>query len=230
MLCDQVRRAGGVIFDVPGDITDEGLRRSIIRLSVEQLGGLDILINNAGIGARGPFASSSPETLRQVFEVNFFAAAELTRLALPELVKGTTPLLVNLGSVLGHRAVPNKSEYCSSKFALHGFSDALRAELWRQRIHVMLVSPSTTDSEFFDHVLVSPLADSETQSTSPPAETRAGITRPFRGMPPDRVARKIVRAMRRDRDELVLSAGGTCLVWLDRLSPSLANWLVRRFP
>ncbi len=143
---------------------------------------------------------------------------ELTRTALPELVKGRTPLIVNVGSVLGHRAVPNKSEYCSSKFALHGFSDALRAELWRQGVHVMLVSPSTTASEFFDR-----LKTSNSEENSAKANVRLGMS-------PERVARKIVKAMRRNRDELIISAGGTSLVWLDRLCPPLANWLARRFP
>ena len=86
-------------------------------------------------------------------EVNFFAPAELIRAALPLLRAGRRPLIVNIGSVLGHVAVPHKSEYCASKFALHGLSDALRAELSREGIDLLLVSPSTTESEFADHVV-----------------------------------------------------------------------------
>src|SRR6185503_10392011 len=88
--------------------------------------------------------------LRQVFEVNLFAPAEFIREALPALRTGTTPIVVNVGSVLGHRAVPEKSEYCASKFALHGLTDALRSELAASQVDVLLVSPSTTESEFFE--------------------------------------------------------------------------------
>jgi short-subunit dehydrogenase len=111
------------------------------------------LVNNAGIGAIGPFAEASPERLRKIMEVNFFAPAELIRSALPLLEAGKRPLIVNVSSVLGHRGIPKKSEYCASKFALHGFSDALRCELAPRGIDVLLVSPSTTATEFFDNVI-----------------------------------------------------------------------------
>ena len=86
-------------------------------------------------------------------EVNFFAPAELTRNLLPCLMLGKSPVICNIGSVLGHRAVPDKSEYCASNFAMHGWSDALRAELFSTGIQVTLVSPSTTRSEFFDSLI-----------------------------------------------------------------------------
>ena len=98
-------------------------------------------------------SQAGEERLRRVMEVNFFAPVELIRSAIPLLREGKRPLIVNISSVFGHRAVPRKSEYCASKFALHGFSDALRAELAREGIDVLLVSPSTTQSEFFDMVL-----------------------------------------------------------------------------
>src|SRR5205085_10807559 len=131
-------------------------------------------INNAGIGAVGPFEDAGEERLRRVMEVDFFAPAELIRGALPLLKGGHHPIIVNIGSVLGHRAVPGKSEYCASKFALHGFSDALRAELAPQGIDVLLVSPSTTVSEFFD------------------VATRQGdgLRGPFGAMPAETVARR----------------------------------------
>ena len=129
-------------------------------------------------------------------------------------VEASDPLIVNVGSVLGHRAIPGKSEYCASKFALHGFSDALRAELTPEGIDVLLVSPSTTSSEFGDHVLDSP---------QPPR--RAG----WGAMSAEAVAACTLRAMRRGRHEVILSLPGKLLVWLDRLSPPLLNRLLARF-
>ena len=69
-------------------------------------GVLDLVINNAGIGALGRFAESTPDRLRQIMEVNFFAAAELVREALPLLRAGRKPIVVNVGSILGHRGIP----------------------------------------------------------------------------------------------------------------------------
>ena len=122
-----------------------------------------------------------------------------------------------MGSVLGHRAVPRKSEYCASKFALHGFSDALRAELTPLGIHVLLVSPSTTHSEFFDR------SRKSLEATVHQPAVRA------RAMPASMVARRTIQAMRTGRHEIILPATGKLLVWLDRLWPALADRLVARF-
>src|SRR5262249_23083426 len=131
-----------------GDVTKPGDRAAALELAQRQFGGLDALVNNAGIGALGRFDQADEARLRQVMEVNFFAPAGFLREALPLLRQGQNPIVVNVGSVLGHRAVLEKSEYCASKFALHGLSDALRIELARDGIDVLLVSPSTTASEF----------------------------------------------------------------------------------
>ena len=204
---------GDSIHIFPGDVTDPQLRLAALAFCQEKLGGLDCLVNNAGIGAIGPFEQADEERLRKIMEVNFFAPVEFTREALPFLKKGIHTLIVNVSSVLGHRAVPFKSEYCASKFALHGFSDALRAELAREKIDVLLVSPSTTQSEFFDHVL----GDKEK------SRGRLGA------MTPAKVARRIAWAMRSGRHEIILPVGGRLLVWLDRLCPPLADRLVAWF-
>lgn len=199
---------------VVGDIVEPATRDTLLAAAQEHLDGLDALINNAGIGALGPFVEADEERMRRVMEVNFFAPIELTRLAVPTLRGGNRPLVVNVGSVLGHRAVPRKSEYCASKFAMHGFSDAVRAELAADGVDVLLVSPSTTSSEFFENVL-----DKEGHAQA------FGWTT----MSPRTVARKTVRAIQRGRHEIILTPGGKLLVWLDRLCPPLMNRLLARF-
>jgi short-subunit dehydrogenase len=212
-LSADVARLGSRPVVVPGDVTDEEVRERIVASAKEQLGGLDLLVNNAGVGAHGPFAEATPERLRRIMEVNFFAPVELLRACLPLLQAGSRPMIVNVASVLAHRSVSNKSEYCASKFALHGFSDALRSELAAAGIDVLLVCPSTTDTEFSENVL----------------EQRGTHRSLGRAMPASRVARRTVRAMEQGRHELILSLGGKALVWLDRLLPTLANHLVARF-
>jgi short-subunit dehydrogenase len=192
------------------DVTQSVDREIAIDECVSRYGGLDSLINNAGSGAIGPFAAADEARLRKLMEVNFFAPVEFIRLALPQLRQGNKPLIVNVSSVLGHRAVPQKSEYCASKFALHGFSDALRAELAAEKIDVLLVSPSTTETEFFDKV---------TGDRKKPHGR-------FGAKSPAYVARATLRAMQAGRHEVILSTGGRFLVWLDRLCPPLADRLV----
>ena len=206
-LVHQFRSGGCEAEWLAGDIADPATRQQLISVVAQRWSALDILVNNAGIGAHGLWAQSQAETMRRVMEVNFFAPVELTRGALPWLQRGNMPLIVNVGSVLGHYAIPRRTEYCASKFALHGFSDALRAELAELEIDLLLVSPSTTTSEFFDRAISLP--------NEPPRHRR--------GVPADRVARSIERAMRAGRREIVLSWGVKFLVWLDRLAPSLMH-------
>jgi short-subunit dehydrogenase len=198
---------------VTGDVTRREDRAAAIEVAIREFGGLDALVNNAGSGALGRFDEADEARLRQIMEVNFFAPAEFIREALPLLKVGNKPIVVNVGSVLGHRAVPGKSEYCASKFALHGLSDALRAELAPHGIDVLLASPSTTTSEFFDVAAG--------QSMKPPPR--------FGAMPAETVARRIALAIAAGRHEIILSAGGRLLVWLDRLCPPLADAIVARW-
>ena len=86
------------LIAVPGNIADDDHRRELVAKTVGELGGLDIVINNAGIGAIGPFEEASSERLKEIFEVDFFAAAELTRLALPHLHRGLEPAVCIVNS------------------------------------------------------------------------------------------------------------------------------------
>jgi short-subunit dehydrogenase len=210
----EIQAKDGVCEVVVGDIALSETRERCIASALEKFAGLDLLINNAGIGAMGRFDEADADRLRTIFEVNFFAVTELTRLALPYLRSGSQPMIVNISSILGHRGAPLKSEYCASKFALHGFSDSLRAELVADGIDVLLVSPSTTDSEFFE--------SSIEDNTEKNWKQRGA-------MPPAVVAEKTIRAIRKGRHEIILTFGGRMLVWLDRMVPTLANRILARF-
>jgi short-subunit dehydrogenase len=213
-VAGSIRAAGGETVVAPADVTDPAQRARLVETAVAALGGLDVLVNNAGVGAMGWFADASEERLRRIFEVNFFAATELTRLALPHLRGGRNPMLVNVSSALGRRAIPGGSEYSASKFALTGWSEAVRPELARQGIHVLVVSPGTIATAFKENLLEEHfLLNWQTR----------------RGMPADRCARIIVTAMKRRRNEVVITAGAKLLLWLNRLSPRLVDFLMARF-
>ena len=213
-LAAEIRSRGRRAEVVAGDITEAAVRRAALDRAHQAFGGLDILVNNAGRGAMGRFAEASPERLRQVFELNFFAAAELIREALPLLQQGRQPIVVNIGSILGHRATPRNSEYCASKFALRGLTESLRAELAQLGIDMLLVSPGSTESEFYEHVI------NPTEKQPWPEQN---------AVPAEKVAQAVVRAIRLGKREIIPSFRGRLLVWLNRLAPSLVDRLMRRY-
>jgi short-subunit dehydrogenase len=213
-VADQIRRLGRRAEIVVGDVTDPAARLQAIQTAQEKFGGLDLLVNNAGVAAHGRFVSAQADRMRPIMEVNFFAPAELIREAMPLLLEGRQPIVVNVGSILGKRGCPHKSEYSASKFALHGFSEALRAELTPFGIDVLVVVAGPTDTEHFDHLL-------EDQGELPWGDPRRAS--------PERVARSIVRAIERDRREVVTSCRGWFLVTLNRFFPRLVDGIMARY-
>jgi len=205
---------GGRVELVAGDVTDPQIRCQALEAAEANFGGLDVLVNNAGIGAMGLFEDADPDRLRRVMEVNFFALVEMTRAALPLLKRGTRPIVVNIGSILGHRGMPHSSEYCASKFAVRGFSESLRAEFTSLGIDVLLVSPGTTETEFFDSVIQ--------RTTTPNWPEHAPQSAA-------EVARQTVRAICRGRREIIPYRWAKLLYWANRLAPGLVDRLVARY-
>jgi short-subunit dehydrogenase len=199
---------------VAGDVTDAEARRRAVDAARTEFGGLDILVNNAGIAAHGRFVEATPERIRPIFEVNFFAPVELIREAIPLLRDGVQPLVVNIGSILGERASPHKSEYSASKFALHGFSEAVRPELARLGIDVLVVAAGPTQTEHFD-VLIEGTAD--LPWGNPPRQ------------PADVAAKSIVRAIERGRRKLVTGWRGKLLLLANRFFPRILDRVMQRY-
>ncbi len=218
-LQQQVQRQAsrGRIVPLAGDVTDASFRQRLIdAVTAVDSPRFSLLVNAAGIGALGPFMEADEARLRRVFELNFFATVELSRLALPSLCEVSGSVLCQIGSVLGHAAAPFKSEYSASKFALHGWSAALRAELVAagSPTQVTIISPSTTATEFFDAAINA---------------EQAGRFRSWGRMTAAKVAEIAVSAIQHRRPEVILSPGGKMLVWLNRLSPSLLRMFWKRF-
>jgi short-subunit dehydrogenase len=199
---------------LPGDVTDDGVRHAAVRRAVESFGGLDILLNNAGIGALGPFETSTSERLRKIMEVNFFAAAEMIRVALPTLKHGRKPIIVNVASILGHVGIPQSSEYCASKFAMRALSQSLRAELHKHHVDVLVISPGSTETEFFDHAIE--------MAAQPPwlkAKRTSAAT----------VARETVQAIASGKREIIPNFRGWLMCLVQRFSPGLVDLALRRY-
>jgi short-subunit dehydrogenase len=213
-LAEEADLLGGEVAIIPGDIASDDTRQALVAMARERWGALDLLVNKAGVGSIRDFERSDLVGLRQVMEVNFFAGVELTRLALPLLRRGNKPMIANVSSILGKRGVPHYTEYCASKFAIEGFSEALRAELAPAGIDVLVVSPGPTQSEFWTSLL---------------AEQEGVGSRGEGAVAPQKVALATLRAIRRGRHEIVPNLQGRLLLLLNRFSPRLADTVVARW-
>jgi short-subunit dehydrogenase len=193
----------------PCDVTkDEDVRQLVSRLDR-----IDILVNNAGIGLRALLMDVKLEDARQLMEVNFFGALRCIEAVLPVMRRQGSGQIVNISSVIGVVATPRNSVYCASKFALRALSDSLRTELRGTGIDVISVLPGYTDTPFFDRMI--------RYDGSPRLS-------PFRGQPPEKVARAILKACRQRKREIVLTAPGILGCWLQRVAPKLIELSLRR--
>ncbi len=131
------------------DVTDAASCERFVSRAVEELGGLDILVNNAGLArGRDPFWSSSDEDEREVIETNVLGLMRMTRICLPHLVDGDGGHIVNLGSVAGIWSYASGSSYVASKFAVHGYTRALRDDLQGKPVRVTNVAPGLVETNF----------------------------------------------------------------------------------
>jgi short-subunit dehydrogenase len=212
-LAEEVRAKGAILETVRADVTSPEDRQRMVEAAQHHFGGLDILVNNAGVGATGHFAEVGSERLRQIMEVNFFGLAETTRAFLPLLAKASRPAVVNISSIAGKRALPARSEYSASKFAVQGFSEALRAELAKDGIDVLVICPGLTQTNFSQNMI----------------EQKARLRLDhLRGMTAEQVARAALRAIERGRNEVCLTLQGKAIALVSRLFPRLADRFAAR--
>jgi NADP-dependent 3-hydroxy acid dehydrogenase YdfG len=129
------------------DVTDPASSERFVEDAVRELGGLDILVNNAGLGlGRDPFDNSSEEDEETVLETNVHGLLRMTRLCLKHIRDGGH--IVNMGSIAGRQAYENAAVYVASKFAVRGFTYALREDLLGRPIHLTTVDPGLVETNF----------------------------------------------------------------------------------
>ena len=131
------------------DVTDPASSEQFVARALAELGGLDILVNNAGLSrGRDPVWGSNEEDEREVIETNVLGLMRMTRLCVPYLVEDGGGHIVNLGSVAGIWAYPNGSSYVASKFAVHGYTRALRDDLQGKPVRITNVAPGLVETNF----------------------------------------------------------------------------------
>lgn len=176
---------------IPANLHDDQERRRLLQTVTDHWNGLDVLINDAVPIEHENFADSTEETLRRVLEETFFSPVELTRLAIPTLMKGRQPAIVNVSSVCGRRGLPAHSASSASAFALCGMTEALRGEMARFDIDVLLVLPGV--------------------GSGPPAFDDE--------LPPAAIAQGVVDALQQNRTETVLGSRARRIVRMQRFFP-----------
>lgn len=209
-LAREIRAEGGYALPYPTDVTDEGSVRDLIEHAVTGLGGVDVLVNNAGLGLSGRVAELRADDLLYVYEVNVLGPLRCTQAALPHMRRGGR--IINVSSVVGLRAIPKVGGYCSSKFALNALSEALRVELASRGVTVTSVYPGTTRTAFRDN---SRRTKDEKRGWRP------------KGVPAEKVAEKIARAAERGGRDVYVTLGDRAFSTAATLAPATLDRVLR---
>ena len=142
--------AGGNLITVSADVRDENDARRSVDETVRAFGGLNVLVNNAGIGKFANVADMTPQTFRDVIETNLNGVFYCTHFALPHLRRSGSGYIVNISSLAGHNAFTGGAAYCASKAGLNAFSEALMQEVRYDDIRVSYVMPGSVSTGFGD--------------------------------------------------------------------------------
>lgn len=199
------------------DVSNENDCRRFIELTEKTFGGIDILINNAGISMRAELKDASVSVIRKVMDINFFGAVYCTSFALKSIIE-RKGVIVGVSSIAGYRGLPGRSGYSASKFALQGWLEAIRTELLGTGVHVMWVCPGFTTSNIRNAALNK---IGESQGESPMDEGKM--------MTAEECARIILHAIEKRKRTIVMTFTGKQTVFLNRFFPGLADRMTRKF-
>ena len=205
---------GGAALAVPTDVTKEDEVEALGRHAIERFGGIDVWFNNAGVGIFGRFEDLPSDAWRRVIETNVFGYMHGAKVAMRQFRRQGHGRLIQNGSIVGRTSKPDSTAYATSKFAVRGFSEALRMEVLDQPgIQVCTVLPSVIDTPFFEHA--ANFSHHKVRAAPPvyPAEKAAGT---------------VVGLVERPRAEVVVGGFGKVATVLKPLLPWLGTRLAGR--
>jgi NAD(P)-dependent dehydrogenase (short-subunit alcohol dehydrogenase family) len=212
---------GSVVTTWACDICNQLAVESTIQEVVDEFGGIDVLVNNAGEIVVGPLETMTREDFQRALDIHFWAPLAVTFAALPHLRTKNTARIANITSFGGRLAVPHLTPYCVSKFALAGFSDALRAELARSNIFVTTVAPGLMRTGSHKNALFK--GDHQKEF----AWFSLGSGNPLFSMDADRAARQILNAVRRRKSDLVITLPARAGIIAQALFPNFVARIVK---
>lgn len=180
-------------------------------------GPIDLLINNAGISQRSTVLQTEMSVYRRLFELDFFACVALTKALLPGMVAKKSGHIVTISSVVGYVGTPLRSGYAAAKHALHGFYDALRAEVWREGVKVTLICPGFIKTNVSLNAIT---GDGGTHGLMDSGQ--------LRGMEAAECARQIWAAVAANKEEALIGAKEALFVRVKRHLPGLMSYAIKR--
>lgn len=202
---------------LPLDLTKTETLQLSAQAAIQFFGHVDILVNNGGISQRSLIKDTSVDVDRRLMEVNYFGAIGLTKALLPHFVQRRKGHYVNVSSVTGKFGTPFRSGYAASKHALHGFFDAMRAEHFKDNIHVTMICPG------FIHT---PITYSALTGDGSPLNKMDEAQ--FKGKPASWCAVKIADAIENRKEEVYIGGKEVFAVYLKRLLPSIFSRVIRK--
>lgn len=213
----QLLHSGKALHTKVADVSNYNDCKNFIESTIQVFGGIDILINNAGISMRALLKDTEVAVIEKVMNINFNGSLYCTKLALDSIIerKGT---IVAVSSIAGYRGLPGRSGYSASKYALHGFFEALRTEMLDSQVHVMWVCPGFTASNIRNVALNK---KGQSQGESPMNEGSL--------MSSAECAGHIINAIEKKKRTLVLTFKGKQTVFINKFFPALADKLVKNF-
>ncbi len=212
---------GAEVLTVPCDLADREQIGSAANRVVAHFGGIDVLINNAGVIEVGPLEHMTREDFERSLAVHFWAPYELTMLVRPLMRKRGGGRIVNISSIGGKIAVPHLAPYCAGKFALTGFSDSVRAELALDRILVTTVAPGLMRTGSHVNARFKGEHDAEFAWFS------LSNAMPVISMSAKRAAAKIIAACRRGQPSLTLTFAARAAIAGNAIAPNLTGYAMK---
>jgi short-subunit dehydrogenase len=213
----QVQYSNHLLHTIVADVSRYDDCQNFINSTIDTFGGIDILINNAGISMRALVEDADVDVLRKVMDINFFGTVYCTKLALHSILERKGQV-IGVSSIAGYRGLPGRSGYSASKFALNGWLESLRTELLDTGVNVMWVCPGFTRSNIRNVALNS---KGQSQGESPLNERSL--------MSSEECASRIIRAIEKRKRSLVISFNGKQTVFMNKFFPSLTDRLVKKF-
>lgn len=207
-------------FPLHTKVADVGIEedcRQFITSCIEAFGTIDVIINNAGISMRALFKDVDIEVIKKVMDINFYGAVHCTKFAFEEILKNKGQI-VSISSIAGYRGLPGRSAYSASKFALNGWMESLRTELFNEGVNVLTVAPGFTASNIRNTALNS---TGNSQGESPMDETKM--------MSSEECAKEIIKAMLKRKSRLTLTFTGKRTIMMNKLFPNLTDKLTYNF-
>ena len=150
-LAERIKGDGGTALPVTTDVADEGQAQAFVERTYAELGGLDVLVNNAGVMLLGPVMGADSEEWRRMIGVNCLGLLYCTHAALPLMAESGGGHVVNVSSVAGRHANLGSAVYNMTKFGVHAFSEALRQEALHVGVRVTILAPGMVETELVEH-------------------------------------------------------------------------------